>query len=74
MTSSYGMRVHPVTGVQTFHYGTDIGCAEGIPCIAIGDGTVIATVLEHFQVTMCEIRFKYDEYTWTVDLYASEPN
>mgnify|MGYP000843776261 FL=1 len=66
MTSSYGMRVHPVTGVQTFHYGTDIGCAEGSPCIAIGDGTVIATGSGAFSGNYVQIRFKYDEYTWTV--------
>ena len=65
MTSSYGMRKHPVTGVQTFHYGTDIGCAEGSPCIAIGDGTVTAVGTGAFSGNYVQIRFEYDGYTWT---------
>lgn len=66
MTSSYGMRKHPVTGVQTFHYGTDIGCADGSPCIAIGEGTVMATGTGAFSGNYVQIRFDYDGYTWTV--------
>nr|WP_231126691.1 M23 family metallopeptidase [Motilibacter aurantiacus] len=41
ITSAYGMRVHPVTGVYKLHDGTDFGAACGTPIHAAADGTVI---------------------------------
>ena len=42
ITSPRGMRVHPVTGEQRFHHGTDIGVGEGTPLVAPFDGVVVA--------------------------------
>ena len=41
VTSSYGMRVHPVTGVYKLHDGTDFGSGCGTPIKAAASGTVI---------------------------------
>lgn len=41
VTSSYGMRTHPITGVYKLHDGTDFRGACGTPIIAAADGTVI---------------------------------
>jgi murein DD-endopeptidase MepM/ murein hydrolase activator NlpD len=41
VTSSYGMRVHPVTGIYKLHDGTDFGVACGTPVHAAASGTVI---------------------------------
>lgn len=41
ITSSYGMRVHPVTGVYKLHDGTDFGVGCGTPIRAAAGGTVI---------------------------------
>ena len=41
ITSSYGMRVHPVTGVYKLHDGTDFGVGCGTPVRAAASGTVI---------------------------------
>ncbi|KQO61417.1 M23 family metallopeptidase [Curtobacterium sp. Leaf261] len=40
MSSSYGWRIHPITGVRTFHDGVDLasGCSTGI--VAASAGTV----------------------------------
>ncbi len=41
VTSAFGMRVHPVTGVYKLHTGTDLGTACGTPIHAALPGTVI---------------------------------
>ena len=41
ITSSYGMRTHPVTGVYKLHDGTDFGGGCGTPVYAAASGTVI---------------------------------
>ncbi|MDF1488406.1 M23 family metallopeptidase [Tessaracoccus caeni] len=40
ITSKYGMRVHPVTGVYKLHDGTDFGASCGTKIKAAADGTV----------------------------------
>lgn len=41
ITSYFGFRIHPVTGVYTGHTGIDIGVGTGNPVYAAADGTVI---------------------------------
>ncbi|MET0929908.1 MAG: peptidoglycan DD-metalloendopeptidase family protein [Aeromicrobium sp.] len=41
ITSPYGMRRHPITGVYKLHDGTDFGVACGTPVRAAASGTVI---------------------------------
>lgn len=41
ITSKYGMRTHPITGVYKLHTGVDIGAPEGANFIAANDGTVV---------------------------------
>jgi murein DD-endopeptidase MepM/ murein hydrolase activator NlpD len=41
VTSPFGMRVHPVTGVRKLHDGTDFGVPCGTPVHAAGAGTVV---------------------------------
>jgi murein DD-endopeptidase MepM/ murein hydrolase activator NlpD len=41
ISSPYGMRRHPVTGVWKLHDGTDIAATCGIPIRAAGAGTVV---------------------------------
>lgn len=39
-TSPYGMRKHPVTGLQALHNGKDYRCTAGQPVAAVADGVV----------------------------------
>ena len=41
VTSNYGMRVHPITGVYKLHTGVDISAEIGTDFTAIADGIVI---------------------------------
>ncbi|TDD65783.1 M23 family metallopeptidase [Jiangella aurantiaca] len=46
VTSPYGMRVHPLTGVYKLHSGTDFGASCGSPVYAAYPGTVESTGYE----------------------------
>ncbi len=41
ITQSFGKRVHPITGEETFHTGIDFSATEGTPVLAGIDGKVI---------------------------------
>ena len=41
LSSSYGMRKHPILGYNKMHRGTDFAAPEGTPVMASGDGTII---------------------------------
>lgn len=57
ITSAFGWRVHPITGAQRFHSGTDLGAPMGTPVLAAYKGKVaianflggygLSIVLEH---------------------------
>ena len=41
VTSPFGMRIHPITGLPQFHDGIDIGAAFGAPVYAMSAGEVL---------------------------------
>lgn len=41
ITSEFGYRIHPLTGIYTGHTGMDIGCSTNAPIYAAESGTVI---------------------------------
>lgn len=45
ITSIFGWRIHPITGDQRFHAGTDLGAPEGTPVLAAVSGQVVTADL-----------------------------
>lgn len=41
ITSPYGLRTHPITGIYKLHTGTDIGAPMGADFVAANDGIVV---------------------------------
>ncbi len=41
VSSTFGMREHPILGIWKMHTGTDYAAAAGTPVRAVGDGTVV---------------------------------
>jgi murein DD-endopeptidase MepM/ murein hydrolase activator NlpD len=41
MTSSFGIRRHPILGYRKAHQGIDFGAGSGTPIVAAGDGVVV---------------------------------
>ena len=41
LSSSYGMRKHPILGYNKLHKGTDFAAKKGTPVMASGDGVII---------------------------------
>jgi murein DD-endopeptidase MepM/ murein hydrolase activator NlpD len=62
ISSKFGCRVHPVTGVLKFHYGIDMPVPTNTPVIAVADGKVEyvkndhlighSVMIDHGQMTM----------------------
>ncbi|WP_227498556.1 M23 family metallopeptidase [Synechococcus sp. PCC 7336] len=42
VSSGYGIRVHPITGLESFHQGIDLAAPAGTPVLAAYSGQVIA--------------------------------
>lgn len=40
LSSGYGYRIHPISGVRKMHTGVDLACAGGTSVLAAKDGTV----------------------------------
>ena len=47
ITSEFGMREHPITGVYKLHTGLDIGAPTGANFVAANDGTVVTATYSY---------------------------
>ncbi|HUO12025.1 MAG TPA: M23 family metallopeptidase [Caulobacteraceae bacterium] len=56
VTSSYGMRRHPILGFTRMHQGVDFAAKEGAPVLAAADGVVTEAGLEGGYGNLLRIR------------------
>ncbi len=41
ISSKFGMRTHPITGIYKLHTGVDLAAPQGVPFVAANDGVVV---------------------------------
>jgi murein DD-endopeptidase MepM/ murein hydrolase activator NlpD len=70
VTSSYGQRVHPVTGKKTFHYGVDYRGAVGDPVYSVASGVVRETGYD--PISGNKITIEHHDKTKTVYYHLSK--
>jgi len=56
ITSNFGWRRSPFTGIREFHNGLDISGKKGSPIIATADGTVVSAVFDTYMGNVVTIR------------------
>lgn len=47
ITSPYGYRIHPITGVRKLHTGVDIGAPKGAEIVAAKSGTIVKSYMSN---------------------------
>ncbi|MEE6273396.1 peptidoglycan DD-metalloendopeptidase family protein [Georgenia sp. MJ206] len=75
LSSDYGDRVHPITGVWSKHEGLDYAAAVGTPIHAVADGTVVhaGNGIDGRSSMLVIIEHEVDGqtfYSWYVHMYA----
>ena len=56
ISSGYGYRIHPVTGVRKLHAGIDIPCSTGTTIVAAASGTVVDSGYNAYNGNYLKIR------------------
>lgn len=71
ITSSYGYRIHPITGIKAFHYGLDIACSVGSPVVAIADGMVqsVGYTASTGYYVILNIDDEENHYSWRIKYF-----
>ena len=64
ITSPFGMRKHPLTQEDSFHYGVDIDGKKGDPVVAAMDGEVVEAGYNDTYGNFVKIAHKDDFYTF----------
>lgn len=69
ITSSYGSRIHPITGKRKTHYGVDYGSPRGTPVYAVAEGTVIVSSYDDASGNKIAIKHRDGSSSWYLHLH-----
>ena len=70
ITSSYGTRVHPITGRVTGHFGVDYGAPTGTIVHAVAEGEVTVSGYDDLSGNKIAIRHRDGTTSWYMHLSA----
>jgi len=68
ITSSFGSRIHPITGSRAMHNGVDYGSPRGAPVYAVAEGTVIKSGFDQYSGNKIAIRHRDNSTSWYLHL------
>lgn len=64
ITSSFGSRVHPITGQRKMHSGIDYGAPSGTVIHAVAEGTVTVSGYDEYSGNKVAIRHRDNSESW----------
>lgn len=65
LTSPYGMRIHPITGLPTFHYGVDLAAAAGVDVVSVlSSGMVVEKDFSSARGNYVRVSYGYNGKTY----------
>lgn len=70
ITSSFGSRVHPITGQRKVHYGIDYGAPTGTVVHAVAEGNVTVSGYDEFSGNKIAIRHRDNSESWYMHLQS----
>jgi murein DD-endopeptidase MepM/ murein hydrolase activator NlpD len=68
ITSTYGYRIHPITGSRAFHSGVDYRGAVGTPVYAVADGVVVQSSFSNENGNFIAIKHSDNSQSWYLHL------
>ena len=68
ITSSYGSRIHPITGKRTVHHGVDYGSPTGSPVHAVAVGVVTVSGFDPLSGNKIAIKHRDNSVSWYMHL------
>jgi murein DD-endopeptidase MepM/ murein hydrolase activator NlpD len=68
ITSGYGFRIHPTTGMRSLHNGVDYRGAVGTPVYAVADGTVLQSSYSEENGNFIAIKHSDNSQSWYLHL------
>ncbi len=68
ISSSYGMRIHPVTGRKAMHAGVDYSARTGTPVYAVAKGKVVESTYDQYSGNKVAIRHNDNSISYYLHL------
>ncbi|MCF0216974.1 MAG: M23 family metallopeptidase [Fibrobacteraceae bacterium] len=70
ITSSFGGRVHPITGKRSAHNGIDYGAKTGTVVHAVAEGTVTVSGYDNLSGNKIAIKHRDNSVSWYMHLHS----
>lgn len=68
ITSTFGNRIHPITGQRRAHQGVDYGSPRGAPVYAVAEGVVVTSGYDQYSGNKIAVRHRDNSTSWYLHL------